>query len=67
MPYCLLETVLVPETTCICVVKVRPKREQTSLNTEAQTITSDIDTCFALEVSAGTFEEDMVLSLQVII
>lgn len=63
--YCLLETLLVPETTCICVVNIRPKKEETKVSTDAQVITSDIDKSFTIDIPAGAFEGLTILSLQV--
>lgn len=65
VPYCPLDITLVPETTCICVVYVRQKKEEKKINTEATTITSEIDKEFSLEVVSDTFEEEAVLSLTV--
>ncbi|XP_052795384.1 uncharacterized protein LOC128228245 isoform X2 [Mya arenaria] len=64
--YCPLEVVLVPETNCVCVVFLRPRREENRVCAdEGTSITSDMEQQFRLDVTAGTFEEDTVLSLQV--
>lgn len=63
--YCLLETVLVPETACICMINVRPKKEETQVSSEAQVVKSDIDESFNIDIPAGAFAENTVISLQV--
>ena len=47
------------------MVNIRPKKEETTVNTAAQVITSDIEKDFTIDIPAGTFEEETVLSLQV--
>lgn len=65
--YCLLETTLVPETTCICVVYLRQKKEDNKITITDQgtTITSEIEKNFTLDVPPGSFEAETVLSLTV--
>ncbi|KAL4227593.1 hypothetical protein ACF0H5_013036 [Mactra antiquata] len=65
MNYCLLETKLVPETTCTCVIYVRPKKEEKKITEEGSVITSEMEKDFSLDVPAGSFEGETVLSLTV--
>ncbi|KAH3840957.1 hypothetical protein DPMN_114415, partial [Dreissena polymorpha] len=65
MHYCPLEVTLVPETTCVCFVIIRPRKEESTVSASGTTVTSDMEKAFTLEVPAGTFEENTVLSLQV--
>lgn len=62
---CLLKVELIPETTCVCVVNVRPKREEKKVSSEGATITSDVDHNFSLEVQPGSFEKETALTLTV--
>ncbi|XP_053406153.1 ankyrin-2-like isoform X1 [Mercenaria mercenaria] len=63
--YCELETVLIPETTVVCVVHVRPRREENKVNKEGAVITSEMEKDFSLEVPQDSFEGETVLSLTV--
>lgn len=63
--YCPLDTVLVPETTCTCVIYVRPKQEDNAISNKGQVITSTIEKEFSLNIPPNSFEGETVLSLKV--
>ena len=63
--YCPVETTLIPETTCVCVIHVRPKREDTEISFEGTVIKSEIEKGFSLEIPAKAFAEKTVFSLKV--
>lgn len=56
---------MIPETTFICIVNVRAKREENKITDDAATITSEMEKDFSLEVPQGSFEGETVLSLTV--
>ena len=64
-PYCPLIETLVPETSYVCVVYIRQKKEENKITDEGATVTSEIEKDFALEIPPGSFEGTTVLSLQV--
>ncbi|WAQ98591.1 ANR31-like protein [Mya arenaria] len=63
--YCPLEVDLIPETTCICAVYVRAKRETCCIGEDKTLIQSEMDEHFSLDIPKGAFEEETSLSLKV--
>ena len=63
--YCLLETKLIPETTCVCALFVRPKKEENTVTDTGMLIKSEIEENFTMNIPAGAFEEKTTLSLKV--
>lgn len=54
-----------PETNYACVVYIRQKKEESKVSDEGTKITSELEKEFALDIPAGSFEGETVLSLQV--
>ena len=63
--YCELQTVLIPETTFVCAVNIRQKREDNKITNEGALITSEMEKDFSLEIPQDSFEGEAVLSLTV--
>lgn len=63
--YCEMQTVLIPETTAVFVVNIRPKREDKTITNEGALITSEMEKDFSLEIPQDSFEGEAVLSLTV--
>ena len=63
--YCLLETKLIPETMCVCVLYVRPKKEDNNVTDAGLLIKSEMVENFTIDIPAGAFEEETVLCLKV--
>lgn len=66
MSYCPFEETLVPETNYVCVVYIRQRKEENTVSDEATKITSGIEKDFSLDIPPETFEEETILSLQVV-
>jgi hypothetical protein len=60
-----MQTVLIPETTAVFVVNIRPKREDKTITNEGALITSEMEKDFSLEIPQDSFEGEAVLSLTV--
>ncbi|XP_052794551.1 uncharacterized protein LOC128227765 [Mya arenaria] len=63
--YCPLEVKLIPETTCVCAVYVRAKRETCCIGEDKAMIKSEMNEHFSLDIPKGAFEEETSLSLKV--
>ncbi|XP_052794595.1 uncharacterized protein LOC128227786 [Mya arenaria] len=63
--YCPLEVDLIPETTCICAVYVRAKRETCCIGEDKAMIKSEMNEHFSLDIPKGAFEKETSLSLKV--
>lgn len=63
--YCHVDTVLVPETTCIFLLVVFPKTEEAIVGTDAQILTSEISPEFELNIPEESFAKDTVIRLKV--
>ena len=51
----------------MCVVYIRQKKEENKITDEGAKVSSEIEKDFALEIPPGSFEEDTLLSLQVLL
>lgn len=67
LPYCPFFETLVPETNYVCVVYIRQKKEENKISDAGGMVTSEMESEFALEIPAGSFEGETTLSLQVIV
>lgn len=65
LSYCEMDTTLIPETTCICIVNVRARREEKKISEDETVVTSEMEKDFSLEVPEGSFEGETVLTLSV--
>ena len=50
----------------MCVVYIRPKKEEHKVSEEGITITSELEENYSLYIPAGTFVEETLLSMQVL-
>jgi len=64
--FCPFVETLVPETYYVCVVYIRPKKEEHKVSEEGITITSELEENYSLYIPAGTFVEETLLSMQVL-